>query len=148
MRGVRGKLGGGIQVAWRCGGGEPTRNAVVIGLLTARDGEPWSVEVFKGNTGDPSTIGAQVDKLAARFKVNEVILVGDRGMIKAKGKAQLEQAHFRYITAVTNPQIRKLIKAGVIQPDLFDEQVVEVTHGGKRLVLRCDPATQRWCGSR
>ena len=64
-------------------------------------------------------------------------------MIKAKGKVQLEQAHFRYITALTNPQIRKLIKADVIQPDLFDEQVVEVTHAGKRLVLRCDPATQR-----
>jgi transposase len=64
-------------------------------------------------------------------------------MIKAKGKAQLGQAHFRYITALTNPQIRKLIKADVIQPDLFDEQVVEVTHGGKRLVLRCDPATRR-----
>jgi transposase len=64
-------------------------------------------------------------------------------MIKAKGKGQLGQAHFRYITALTNPQIRKLIKVDVIQPDLFDEQVVEVTHGGKRLVLRCDPATQR-----
>jgi transposase len=64
-------------------------------------------------------------------------------MIKAKGKTQLEQAHFRYITALTNPQIRKLIKADVIQPDLFDQQVIEVTHAGKRLVLRCDPATQR-----
>jgi transposase len=84
-----------------------------------------------------------VGKLAARFQVKEVILVGDRGMIKAKGKGQVEQAHFRYITALTNPQIRKLIKADVIQPDLFDQQVVEVVHGGKRLVLRCDPATQR-----
>jgi transposase len=44
---------------------------------------------------------------------------------------------------LTNPQIRKLIKADVIQPDLFDQHVVEVTHAGKRLVLRCDPATQR-----
>jgi transposase len=123
--------------------GKKGKKQIVIGLLTARDGEPLSVEVFKGNTGDPSTIGAQIDKLAARFKVDEVIFVGDRGMIKAKGKAQLEQAHFRYITALTNPQIRKLIKADVIQPDLFDEQVVEVTHDGKRLLLRCDPATQR-----
>ena len=123
--------------------GKKGKKQIVIGLLTARDGEPLSVEVFKGNTGDPSTIGAQVDKLVTRFKVNEVIFVGDRGMIKAKGKAQLEQAHFRYITALTNPQIRKLIKADVMQPDLFDEQVVEVIHDGKRLVLRCDPATQR-----
>ena len=123
--------------------GKKGKKQIVIGLLTAADGEPLSVEVFKGSTGDPVTVGAQVEKLAARFKVEEVVFVGDRGMIKAKGKAQLEQAHFRYITALTNPQIRKLIKQDVIQPGLFDEQVVEVTHGGKRLVLRCDPATQR-----
>lgn len=119
------------------------KKQIVIGLLTAKDGEPLSVEVFKGNTADPATLGAQVGKLAARFKVQEVIFVGDRGMIKAKGKEQLDQARFRYITALTNPQIRKLIKADVIQPGLFDEQVAEVVHGDKRLVLRCDPATQR-----
>jgi len=123
--------------------GKKGKKQIVIGLLTARDGEPLSVEVFKGNTGDPATVGAQIAKLAARFKVQEVIFVGDRGMIKAKGKAQLDEVHFRYITALTDPQIRKLIKADVIQPDLFDEQVVAVTHGGKRLVLRCEPATQR-----
>jgi len=122
--------------------GKKGKKQIVIGLLTAADGEPLSIEVFKGNTGDPATVGAQVEKLAARFKVQEVVLVGDRGMIKAKGKAQLDQAHFRYITALTNPQIRKLIKEDVVQPDLFDEQVVEVTHSGKRLVLRCDPATR------
>ena len=122
--------------------GKKGKKQIVIGLLTAADGEPLSVEVFKGNTGDPATIGAQVEKLAARFKVQEVIFVGDRGMIKAKGKVQLEQAHFRYITALTSPQIRKLIKDDVVQPDLFDEQVVEVTHGDKRLVLRCDPPTR------
>lgn len=123
--------------------GKKGKKQIVIGLLTAGDGEPLSIEVFRGNTCDPATVGAQVGKLATRFQVKEVILVGDRGMIKAKGKTLLKQAHFRYITALTNPQIRKLIKADVIQPDLFDEQVVEVTHGGKRLVLRCDPATQR-----
>jgi len=128
--------------------GKQGKKQIVIGLLTAADGEPLSVEVFKGSTGDPATVGAQVEKLAGRFKVKEVIFVGDRGMIKAKGKAQLDQAHFRYISALTNPQIRKLIKADVIQSDLFDEQVVEVTHEGKRLVLRCDPATRRKEGHR
>jgi transposase len=123
--------------------GKKGKKQIVIGLLTARDGEPLSIEVFRGNTADPTTFGTQVTKLAARFQVKEVVLVGDRGMIKAKGKTQLEQAHFRYITALTNPQIRTLIKADVIQPDLFDPQVIEVTHAGKRLVLRCDPATQR-----
>jgi len=123
--------------------GKPGKKQITIGLLTASDGEPLSIEVFKGNTGDPATVGTQVDKLAARFKVQEVVFVGDRGMLKAKGKVHLEQAHFRYISALTNPQIRKLINTDVMQPELFDEDVVEVTHGGKRLVLRRDPTTQR-----
>ena len=123
--------------------GKQGKKQIVIGLLTAPDGEPLSVEVFRGNTADPDTVNAQIAKLAERFGVHEVVLVGDRGMIKAKGKAALKNADFRYITALTNPQIRKLIKQAVIQPDLFDEPVVEVVHEGKRLVLRCDPATQR-----
>jgi transposase len=123
--------------------GKKGKKQIVIGLLTATDGEPLSVEVFRGNTADPQTLGEQVAKLASRFQVQEVILVGDRGMIKAKGKRQLGEAHFRYITALTSPQVRKLISDKVIQPDLFDEQVVEVTHKGKRLVLRRDPATWR-----
>jgi transposase len=81
--------------------------------------------------------------VAQRFQVQQVVLIGDRGMIKARAKVALKHAHFHYITAITDPQIRKLIKQDVIQPDLFDEQVVEVCHQGKRFVLRCDPATQR-----
>lgn len=119
------------------------KKQIVIGLLTADDGEPLSIEVFRGNTGDPATVAQQVEKLASRFEVKEVVLVGDRGMIKSKGKSQLKQADFRYITALTNPQIRKLLKGDVIQPDLFDEQVVEVLLSGKRVVLRRDPVTQR-----
>ena len=123
--------------------GKPGKKQITIGLLTASDGEPLSIEVFEGNTADPATVGAQVDKLAVRFQVQEVVFVGDRGMVKAKGKGQLQQAHFRYISALTNPQIRKLINTDIIQPELFDEDVVEVTQGDKRLVLRRDPATQR-----
>ncbi len=123
--------------------GKKGKPQIVIGLLTAKDGEPLSVEVFEGNRTDPQTLGSQVEKLTERFHVKEVVLVGNRGMIKAQGKERLNQAHLKYITALTDPQIRKLIKQDVLQPDLFDEHVVEVHHQGKRLVLRCDPATQR-----
>jgi transposase len=122
--------------------GKKGKKQIVIGLLTAKDGEPLSAEVFEGNTTDSQTVGSQVEKLTHRFGVKEVVLVGDRGMIKAQGKEFLKQAHLKYITALTDPQIRKLIKQDILQPDLFDEHVVEVHHQGKRLILRRDPATQ------
>jgi transposase len=114
-----------------------------MGLLTAHDGEPLSVEVFEGNTTDPSTRESQIETRVQRFQVKEVVFVGDRGMIKAGGRERLKQAPFRYITALTDPQIRKLIHQHVIQPNVFDAHVVELSHEGKRLILRCDPAPQR-----
>ena len=123
--------------------GKRGKQQITRGLLTARDGEPLSVQVFEGNTSDPQTFGAQIDTLRERFAIDEVVVVGDRGMIKARGKKQLNEVQFRYISALTDPQIRKLIKHDVIQPDLFHEDVVEVEHGHKRLILRCDPLTQR-----
>ena len=52
-------------------------------MLCAADGCPVAVEVFEGNTGDPSTLAVQVTKLKERFGLSRVVLVGDRGMITA-----------------------------------------------------------------
>lgn len=116
------------------------KKQIVIGLLTGDDGEPLAVEVFSGNCTDPSTVATQVTKLKVRFGVKEVVFVGDRGMVKAKQKATLSDAGFRYITALTNPQIRALMKARGITPELFDVTVQEVHADGKRLVLRKNEA--------
>jgi hypothetical protein len=61
--------------------GRSDKLQIVFGLLCAADGCPVAVEVFEGNTGDPSTLAAQVAKLKQRFKLSRVVLVGDRGMI-------------------------------------------------------------------
>jgi hypothetical protein len=48
--------------------------------------------VFDGNTADPLTVPAQVETLRTRFGITEVVFVGDRGMVKTKGKAALATA--------------------------------------------------------
>lgn len=116
---------------------------LVIGLLTAADGEPLAIRVFAGNTSDPQTVTMQVSTLKERFRVEEVVFVGDRGMIKTKGKGALTAAQFKYITALTKPQIRKLMGEGVLQPDLFDTTAQAVAHDGKRLILRCNDVLQQ-----
>ena len=57
------------------------RPQIVYGLLCTREGLPVAVEVFDGNTADPATLSAQVEKLKDRFGISRVVLVGDRGMI-------------------------------------------------------------------
>jgi len=63
-------------------------------------------------------------------------------MIKQLGKQALGEAKFRYVSALTDPQIRALLKKGVLQMELFEEQPVEVQGPGKRYVLRCNPQTK------
>lgn len=128
--------------------GKKGKKQIVIGLLTGADGEPLAVRVFEGNTVDPSTVGAQIELLKQQFAVSEVVFIGDRGMIKAKGKEALGAQGWRYISALTKQQIRALLKRGVLQPDLFDEDLGEVAQEGKRLILRRNESVQRREGAR
>jgi hypothetical protein len=116
--------------------GKRGKRQIVIGLLTAEDGDPLAVRVFEGNTADPSTVAEQITILKEQFGIAEVVMVGDRGMIKAKGKAALSAEGFRYITALTDAQVRTLLQQGVLQPDLFDTHLCEAEHGDQRLVVR------------
>jgi transposase len=122
--------------------GKRGKQQIVIGLLTAEDGEPLAVRVFEGNTADPATVSEQIKILKESFGIAEVVMVGDRGMIKAKGKAALSAEGWRYITALTDAQVRTLLKQGVLQPDLFDDHLCEVEHEGKRLIVRRNEAVR------
>src|SRR6516162_4089703 len=120
--------------------GKKGKLQIVIGLLCDEDGHPVSMEVFPGNTQDPHTFAAQLNKVKARFGVTEITFVGDRGMIKGQQIADLVQQGCHYITAITKPQIDKLLRTGTLQMDLFDQEVAEVlADEGIRYVLRRNP---------
>jgi transposase len=114
----------------------------VLGLLTAADGEPLAVRVFQGNTTDGTPVATQIEIVKQRFRVTEVVFVGDRGRVKATGKTALTTAGLKYITALTDPQVRKLLKNQVIPLDRFDEIAQEVDYGELRLVLRRNAAVR------
>jgi len=120
--------------------GKKGKMQIVIGLLCDEDGQPVSIEVFPGNTQDPQTFAAQITKVKARFGVHEITFVGDRGMIKGQQIEDLAQQGLHYITAITKPQIEKLLHQGTLQMDLFDQELAEVlADEGIRYVLRRNP---------
>jgi len=113
---------------------------IVIGLLCNESGVPLSIEVFSGNTNDTKTLLPQVEKIKNRFGGGEVTLVGDRGMIKNTHLEEIRESGLHYITAITKPQIEKLLKVGVFQFELFDNELAEIeTAGGVRYVMRRNP---------
>jgi transposase len=115
---------------------------IVIGLLADNEGEPLAVRVFSGNTADPATVADQIKLVKEQFNVEELIFVGDRGMVKSKGKQALKDVGLRYISALTDPQIRRLLAEGTLQLGLFDEKVCEVEVNNVRYLLRKNEAEE------
>ena len=124
---------------------------IVFGLLSNGEGCPVAVEVFAGNTADPKTVAAQVQKLRERFQLERIILVGDRGTLTQKRIEEDLREHegLQWITALRAPQIQSLVAQGAIQMSFFDEQdLAEITHPdypGERLIVCRNPllATER-----
>ncbi len=121
-----------------CGQSVSLRSAV-IGLLCDAGGRALCIEVFAGNTPDTRTFASQIEKVAARFGAAPVSFVGDRGMIKGPQMAELAEHGFHYITAITRPQIEKLLAQNVLEMELFDEPFAEVQSGDVRYILRRNP---------
>jgi hypothetical protein len=120
------------------------KKQLVVGLLTDSQGEPISIQVYRGNTSDLKTFGDQVHKIKKELGCEGVTLVGDRGMIRTDQKAAAQKADFHFVTALTKPQIQKLLDQKVLQLGLFDENVHEVlAQDGRRLVLRRNPVRQQ-----
>lgn len=119
--------------------GKKGKLQIVFGVLTDADGRPVAVEVFEGNTSDARTVATQVDKVRRRFKLDRVIVVGDRGMLTdARIREDLAPNGLEWVTALRAPALKRLRKAGGIQPSLFDDtDLAEISSPdlpGERLV--------------
>jgi hypothetical protein len=121
------------------------RPQIVYGLLCNRDGCPVAIEVFEADTADPATLASQVEKLKARFALERVVVVGDRGMItSARIREDLCPAGLDWITALRAPQLQALaVPDGPLQLSLFDDRdLAEITspdYPGERLIVCRNP---------
>jgi len=125
--------------------GKRGKAQITYGLVTDRDGRPVAVEVFAGNTADPTSFTAAVTKIRDRFGLADVVMVGDRGMItQARIDDLKDLPGAGWITALRAPAIKKLAGQGAIQLSLFDQvDLAEITHPdypGERLVACRNPA--------
>jgi transposase len=118
------------------------RPQIVYGLLCTREGLPIAVEVFDGNTADPSTLSGQIEKVKDRFGISRLVLVGDRGMItSARIRDDLKPAGLDWITCLRAPAIQALAaQNGPLQLSLFDDRdLAEISapdlFPGERLIV-------------
>jgi hypothetical protein len=125
--------------------GKRGKAQIEYGLLTDRHGRPVAVRVFAGNTGDPKTFPEAVDAVRGSFGLEQMIMVGDRGMITSARIAELRKLDgMAWITCLRGPAIRKLMADdGPLQLSLFDEQdlaeIASPDYPGERLIACRNP---------
>ncbi len=125
--------------------GKAGKTQIEYGLLTDTAGRPVSVEVFAGNTADPTAFISAVTTVKDRFKLTGVVMVGDRGMITTARIAALREiGGIDWVTSLRAPAVKALAESGVLQLGLFDEtNLAEIVHPdfpGERLVACRNPA--------
>ncbi len=124
--------------------GKPGSLQIEFGLLCDKDGRPVAVEVFEGNSSDPSTVATQIDKLKKRFGLAKVVLVGDRGMLtEARIREDLKPEKLDWISCLRAPAIKKLAEDKSLPMELFDERdlvaISSPDFPGERLVACRNP---------
>lgn len=121
------------------------KRIIVYGVLAEQEGRPVAVQVYRGNTGDSTTVLDQVSKLQGRFALKKVVLVGDRGML-TETQVQMLRGYpgVGWISALRSEAIGELIKDGIVHASLFDTDNLAVIHDapghpGERLVACYNP---------
>jgi transposase len=125
--------------------GQKNLPQIIYGLVCDSEGRPVSIEVFSGELHDDKTLPSQVAKIKDRFGLAAVTVVADRGMVtKANIETLAATEGVSWITALKAPTIKKLVRDGVFQPSLFDQQNLgEITDAenfpGERLIVCRNP---------
>jgi DDE family transposase len=110
--------------------GKKGKVQIVFGLVCNVEGCPVAVEVFEGNTGDPTTVAPVITKLRQRFHLRRVVLVGDRGLLTdARIREELKPVEgLDWITALRHPTVRALVDSGVLDlGDFAHTDLIELT---------------------
>src|ERR1700745_3493754 len=120
---------------------------IVYGVMTNGEGCPVAVSVYAGNTGDPTTVADQIEKLREKLGLQRVVMVGDRGMLTQPQINKLKQRPgLGWITALTSTAIRQLVEQGALQLSLLDQKnLAEISapdYPGERLMVCHNPVLE------
>lgn len=109
---------------------------VVLGLITDSDGRPIGFDVFPGNTFEGHTLITALNKLKARFKIRQVIVVADRGMNSKINLLAIKQAGFDYIVGSRLKNLKDSTKEDLLDRTKFEPLMVNQETGEIEIEVR------------
>jgi transposase len=126
--------------------GKKGKMQITVGLITDSKGFPLKIQVFKGNVNDYKTINEQLHVIRESFNAERIILVGDRGMrirLNIEELNEEEKQGIYYISALSNSEIRALLKDEIIQLSFFSKELVEIENADTRYILSNNPQLEQ-----
>ncbi|MDQ3675442.1 MAG: IS1634 family transposase [Actinomycetota bacterium] len=124
--------------------GKKGKLQITYGLICSPEGRPVAVRVHEGNTQDQQTVAGTVAQVTQRFAIEQVVFVGDRGMITQAHAQTLKDQGVDFISALKAPQVKALMVAGDLQLSLFDEtnlaEISSPLFEDERLIVCRNPA--------
>jgi len=117
------------------------RKQIVIGLVTTSDGFPLKCKVYPGNRVDKTTVIEVLSELQEQFTIEDIVFVGDRGMLTADNVATINELKQKYVMALPRSWSKKYIKGRtidektmkMIKKDLYAEFIP--VNGQEKLLL-------------
>jgi transposase len=111
----------------------------MIGVLMTQDGLPIAHHVFPGSTPDTDAFLEAIEDLKKRFRINRVIMVGDRGMMGQRTRSKLDELGFQYILGARMRSMKvspEIINSPGPYAEVKENLLVkEVTLGGDRYIV-------------
>jgi len=97
--------------------------------------------VFEGNRNDVTCFSEIINQVSGKYKVDRVIMVGDRGMVSKDNIRHLEEKNYKYILGYRMRTIPQEDRHKVFSEKEFRKlknvelQFKEATYNGKRLIV-------------
>jgi len=84
---------------------KPKNKQVVLGILINDKGYPFKWDVYPGNTAEVKTLTGNVDACRERFKLKNITMVFDRGIVSNDNLDYISERNLKYISALDKNQI-------------------------------------------
>ncbi len=104
----------------------PHHKQVVLAVMVNEAGYPFKWDVLPGNTAEVETLESEVKACVLRFKLKNVSLVFDRGIVSEENLEYVDSNQLKFITTLDKDQIPNIPDIALtIFKDLTPERVEE-----------------------
>ena len=111
------------------------RKQVLLGMMVNAKGYPFKWDVYPGNKAEVKTLVNNVDACRRRFKLKDITLIFDRGMVSDKNLDYITEKELNYISALNRDQIEGIegIDLGVFEGLTLENSKVRLSQAAFHL---------------